>query len=215
MGSTCWAELYFRSLKSNRVLPLLTKYLIRYKRVCIPHVGTFEIVQQSPQLNVADKLIIPPSFKARYVEQDSVSEHQFNFFAASNEEKEKIKQDLFAFGERLKNKISRSSFYWNGLGTLHYKSNRVVFEPEEIQLSSLQPVPAEKVLRENVQHNVLVGDHEMTSDQVNEVLTKEEYKRPWFIIAGWIIFILAVIAIIIFLYLKNFQTASTGMQTSF
>lgn len=215
MGSTFWAELYFRSLKSNRVLPLLTKYLIRYKKVCIPHVGTFEIVQQSPQLNVVDKLVPPPAFKARYIEQDSVPEHQFDFFAASYEEKQRLKQELFSFGERLKNKISQSSFYWDGLGTLRYKSNHVVFEPEEIQLYSLQPVPAQKVLREKVQHNVLVGDVEMTSDQVNEVLTREEYKRPWFILAGWIIFILAVIAIIVFLYLKNFQTASTGMQTGF
>jgi len=215
MGSTCWAELYFRSLKSNKVLLLLTKYLIRHKRVCIPHVGTFEIVQQSPQLNVVDKLIIPPAFKARYIEQDAVPEHQFDFFASSKEEKEKIRQELFSFGEKLRNQINQSSFYWNGFGTLRYKSNRVIFEPEVIPLSSFQPVVAEKVLRENVQHNVLVGDQEMTSSQVNEALSKQEYKRPWFIIAGWIIFIVAVLAIIIFLYLKNFQTASTGMQSHF
>jgi predicted nucleic acid-binding Zn ribbon protein len=79
-------------------------------------------------------------------------------------------------------------------------------------LEGLQPVPAQKVLRENVQHNMLVGDQEMTSQQVTDVLNRVESKRAWFMVLGWIVFILAVIAIIILLYMKKFQTTSTGLQ---
>lgn len=190
------------------MLPLLTKYFIQYKRVCIPHVGTFELLQQPAQLNVADKSLAPPSFKTRYLNLEIISPHQFEFLDSE-------KEALNLYGEKLKNKIQRSGFYWKGFGKLIYSSNEIKFEAEELEIASLQTIQAKKVLRENVQHNMLVGDQEMTSQQVTDVLNKAEYKRPLFMIIGWIVFILAIIAIIILLYLKNFQTASSGIQTRF
>jgi hypothetical protein len=53
----------------------------------------------------------------------------------------------------------------------------------------------------------------MTSQQVTEVLNTVEYKRPWFMVVGWILFILAVTAIILYLYMHNFETTSTGLKT--
>lgn len=197
------------------MLPLLTKYLLRYKTVCIPHVGTFEIVQQPPQLNVADKEFNPPVFRTRFIQADAVPDHQFDFFASVEGGKEKVRTDLLAFGEKLVNKIKNSGFHWVGFGKLQYHSNQLVFDPEEIRLQSFQSIPSQKVLRENVQHQVLVGDQQMTSQEVTDVLTRVEYKRPWFMIAGWVIFMLALVAIIIILYLKNFQTGAAGMQTMF
>lgn len=196
------------------MLTLVTKYLLQYKRVCIPNVGTFELVANSPQLNVADKLISSPAYLTRYFPGQEVTDHQYNFFASAGMEKERLMQELFLFGEKLKRKIQTSPFYWKGFGTLKCISSEVLFEPDEIVIEGLQPVPAQKVLRENVQHNMLVGDQEMTSQQVTEALTHVEYKRPWFIIAGWVLLIVATIAIIIFLYMNNFRTTSTGLQTT-
>ena len=186
--------------------------MLRYKRVCIPNVGTFELVMQSPQLDVADKRISSPVYITQYKSQDQVTDHQFRFLSNGKSEKESLVQELSSFGEKLKRKIRNSPFHWKGFGTLQFSSNELLFEPDEIKLEGLQSVPAQKVLRENVQHNMLVGDQEMTSQQVTEVLNKAEEKRPWFIILGWILFILAVIAIVILLYMKNFQTTSTGLQ---
>jgi hypothetical protein len=168
---------------------------------------------QSPQLDVADKRISSPVYITQHKKEEQVSDHQFHFLTNGKGEKESFMQELFSFGERLKRKIQNSPFDWKGFGTLRYSSNELLFEPDVIQLEGLQPLPAQKVLRENVQHNMLVGDQEMTSQQVTDVLNKVEYKRPWFIVVGWILLILAVIAIIILLYLKNFQTTSTGLQT--
>ncbi|HWI91734.1 MAG TPA: hypothetical protein VNT20_10690 [Flavisolibacter sp.] len=194
------------------MLTLLTKYLLRYKRVCIPNVGTFEIVMQSPQLDVADKRISPPTYITRHRIDDGVPDHQFRFLTNGRGERESLIEELSSFGEKLKRKIQKSPFHWKGFGTLRFSSNELLFEPDEIQLAGLQPVPAQKVLRENVQHNMLVGDQEMTSQQVTDVLKKVESKRPWFMVVGWIIFILAMISIIILLYMKQFQTTSTGLQ---
>ena len=169
---------------------------------------------QSPQLDVAGQRISSPVYIAQHRREDHVPEHQFHFLINGGMEKENFMQELSSFGERMKRRIQNSPFHWKGFGTLKYTSNELLFEPDEIKLEALQPVHAQKVLRENVQHSMLVGDQEMTSQQVTEVLNKPEYKRPWFIIVGWILFALAVLTIIIYLYLENFQTTSTGLQTS-
>jgi hypothetical protein len=168
---------------------------------------------QSPQLSVADKHIPAPVYVTRHRQADEVPNHQLHFLKNEAGEKEFFLKELFSFGEKMKRRIQSSPFHWNGLGTLRYVSDEMLFEPDPFNLQALQAVPAEKVLRENVQHHVLVGDQEMTSQQVTEVLNKVEYKRPWFIIAGWILLIVAIIAILLFLYMKNFQTTSTGLQT--
>jgi hypothetical protein len=168
---------------------------------------------QSPQLSVADKLIYSPVFITQHRKDDEVPEHQFYFFTNEGVEKESFRQELYSFGERMKRRIQNAPFHWKGFGTLSYDSTGMLFEPDEMKLEALQPVPAQKVLRENVQHQMLVGDQEMTSQQVTEVLNTVEYKRPWFIIVGWVLFILALVAIMIYLYLNNFKTASTGFKT--
>lgn len=191
------------------MLLLLSKYLLQYKRVCIPHVGTFELVQASPKLNVAEKILTPPSFQTRYLNLEVIPQHQFDFLSGVS------KEELMLFGEKLKTKIQQSGFYWNGFGRLSFVSSEIKFESQPLNVDALQNIAAEKVLRENVQHNMLVGDKEMTSQQVTDALTKTVSKKPVSIIIGWVILIVAIIAIVILLYMKNFQSTSTGMQTRF
>ena len=169
---------------------------------------------QPPRLDVADKQISSPVYRTHYRREYEVSDHQLHFLVNESSEEEQSGRDLFSFGERLNGRIQNSPFYWKGFGTLRYTSSEIVFEPDEIRLEALQPVPAHKVLRENVQHQVLVGDQQMTSQQVTDVLSQTESKRSWVTIAGWIVLALAVTAILLYLYSKNFQTSSTGLQTT-
>jgi hypothetical protein len=168
---------------------------------------------QSPQLDVADKRISSPVYIIQHRKDDHVPDHQFHFFANDGIEGKDLKNELFSFGERMKRQIQKSPLHWKGFGTLRYASSEMLFEPDEIKLASLEAVPAEKVLRKNVQHSMLVGDQEMTSQQVTEVLTKVEHKRSWFMILGWVLLIISIVAIIIYLYMKNFETSSTGLGT--
>jgi len=152
---------------------------------------------------------MPPSFQTRYLNLEIIPQHQFDFLS------EMSKEELMLFGEKLKNRIQQSGFDWYGFGKLSFVSNEIKFEPQEMKVAALQIIPAEKVLRENVQHNMLVGDKEMTSQQVTDVLTKTEIKKPVLMILGWIILIAAILAIVVLLYMRNFQSTSTGMQTRF
>jgi hypothetical protein len=191
---------------------LLTKYLVQYGHVCIPHIGRFEIVQQSPLLEVAEQRVQPPFFTTRYLKQDTVPDHQFSYLtvAAGNFN---VRRELLNFGEELREAAKHHPVKWNGFGTLRFASNELVFEPESIQIPSLDYVPARKVMRENVQHNMLVGDREMSSQQVTDELNKFSSKRSWVKIIGWTILALAIIAIIFLLFQERFQTSSTGLRT--
>ena len=196
------------------MLPLLTKYLVHYKSVCIPGVGTFDLQQQAPQLDVADKLVIPPYFITRFSSQDSISDHQFHFFSKeAGIDREILRQELSAFGDRLRSNIRRQPFQWNGFGTIYYDAGGIKFEPAQINLSSLGKVNAQKVMRENAQHSIRVGDHEvLTSHDNNPVVVPAPSRRHWYVVAGWILLGLAVVCIGFLLYKGGFQPGSSGLR---
>jgi hypothetical protein len=191
------------------VFSLLTKYLVQYGRLCIPHVGTFEIERQPPRLDIGDKMLAPPLYKMVFSEGDHLSEHQLDFIRSGTAI---TRNELASFGEKLKHKIRQEPVHLTGFGVLRYSSNSLVFEPHAVQLPSLQPLPAQKVIRENVQHQMLVGDREMSSQQVTDVLNQGSGKRSLLMIVGWAVFILAVLLIIFLLYLNSFQTAASGTR---
>ncbi|MGZ5191301.1 MAG: hypothetical protein ACXWCZ_09800, partial [Flavisolibacter sp.] len=190
---------------------ILTKYLVQYKRVSIPHIGTFEIVQQSPELHIGDKLITAPLFTTKYVNNDQVTDHQFHFIENCEQ---LAKDELSSFGENLNKMIRKHPFYWNGFGTLRYDSSRLVFDPLSIELNSLSNIIASKVTRKNVRHSMLVGDLQMTGQQVTEVFNQPELKKPKeiYMTVGWIIFIIAIIGTAVVLYLGRFQVSATGLR---
>lgn len=213
MGSTSWAELYFRSLKLNKVLSLLTKYLLQYRRLSIPNVGTFELVQQPAEFNVVDKLVLPPKFLLNWNHNDSLPEHQLSYLAASvKTDKEAVRDELEQFGKKIKTKVERETFSWKGIGTLKKDNDTVVIEKEWLQADGLDAVPAHRILRENVEHSMLVGDQQMTSQEVTDSLTTSDKKRSYVVIIGWILFILALLAIVFLLYKNGFNPLSSGLK---
>ena len=195
------------------MLSLFTKYLVHYGKVCIPHIGTFELIRQPPQLDVADQLFIPPSYITAYHPQELISEHQRDFFASCfNTAKEKTATDLVSFGEKLKKRLRHKPFQWNGFGTLHLEQGGIAFDPYQIYLDSFTSVPAHKIMRQNVQHSILVGDQQMTSEQVAEALIKTDEKKNFYMMIGWVLLILALITISIVLYFGKFQPSSSGLR---
>ena len=58
-----------------------------------------------------------------------------------------------------------------------------------------QPVPAEKVIREKADHMVRVGEDEMTSAEMTEILSQPEEKKSYWWVYAMVIGILSVIFI--------------------
>lgn len=191
----------------------LTKYLLQYRTVSIPHVGTIQIVQHPSQLNVVDKLILPPSYFVELGKGEEVSDHQLTFLdRILNRGKDDILKDLFFFGDKLQEKINGPGFEWAGLGTITRSTQSI-----PLSIEALVPVPAERVLPQDARHSVLVGDHQMTSGQSTEVRTEtyvKENKRSIFIITGWVLLLLSILFIVFYLYTRKFKLNATGSQQS-
>jgi len=194
------------------VLPQLTKYLLQFHQVHIPSIGTVRLVQQPAILDVAAKQLHPPHFTIRFSEDGWLTKHQLWYFGSQlHFDEEATRSSLEDIGEQLKNAISHQPFIWNGIGTFQVRNEKLQFEPQQ-QIAFLQPIAVERVLRERVQHSVLVGDQVVLSNGETEVIEAEERQWNWGRIAGWAIVILSLFFILFFLYQHQFSPTASGYR---
>ncbi len=194
------------------MLPLLTKYLFQYKTVGIPHVGTIQIVQNPAQLDVVDKRLSPPFFMITLIRKEEVSEHQLNFIKNFlGRGRDETLADLKTFGDSLQAKIDEQGFEWNGLGIISRSTPTF-----SLAIPGLQSITAQKIIRANTKHDILVGDQHMTSLQMAERRTTHTdvivKRRSWIVIAGWTILLLSVLIIAIFLFTGKFRVNAAGSR---
>jgi hypothetical protein len=193
------------------VLNLLTKYLLQYRTVTIPHVGTIELIQQPSQLSIADKIIQPPSFSAEIKKEEEVSSHQLNFLnTLLKKESHSVLKDLKQFGDNLHDKINGPGFEWNGFGRFDRSTQSF-----SIPIESLSAITAERVMRENPDHQVLVGDRQTSSYQIADEkagIEVEEKPRSIFIAIGWVLFALSILAIAFFIYQGKLRVNASGSR---
>jgi hypothetical protein len=192
------------------MLQLLTKYLFQYKTVSVPHVGTFRLIHKPAQLDVVEKMLAPPSFVVELNADGDVPEHQLNFLGHSlHRGKVEVLDDLNFFGDKLQQKINGPGFEWEGLGTITRST-----ESLPLVVKAIQPVTAQKITRADAEHQILVGDKHRTSVQMSgrtTVLEAEE-RRSWYMLAGWILLILSILAIAFFLYTGKFNVNAAGSK---
>ena len=191
----------------------LATYLQQYKQVTIPQIGSFELVSQSATLDVASKLINPPVYLPQYSDTDSVKEHQLNFLAVDlNADKFMVKEQLENFGRELKTKIQGGILTWKGVGRLESDDSKMFFYPDVVEIKGLQPMPAEKVLRKNVQHTVLRGEQEVLSASFYVEKKASVKKRSIVGIIGWIAVVLSIAFIVIYLYTDGLTATASGTK---
>jgi hypothetical protein len=197
------------------VFPLLTKYLLQYKKVSIPNIGMFTIEHQPAELNFADRLILPPGYKVVFANHESVDDDLLSYIGTNSQMDESTaRQKLEHFGTALKNKLREAPFEWNGIGKLEY-TNGVVFHPNKIE-TALQPVPANRIIRENTQHTVLVGEQELQSTAIEQSrLERVEVKRKISVplLIGVVLLALALAFLGYHFYTHQNIKSSTGLKT--
>ncbi len=193
------------------MLQQLTHYLLHFHRISIPNVGTLELVQQPASLDIANKVIYPPYYKVIYSEKQEPAAHQMQYLQTVLGEEVAVRDMLVAAGEEMLRKMRQQPFAWTGIGTFEYAADKIHFLPAEIS-NPLQPVPAQKVLREHVQHSVLQGDQVVLSDGTVEQYRAAKKARDLTITLGWIIALLAAAFIVYYLYDHGFITNATGLS---
>ena len=103
---------------------------------------------------------------------------------------------------------------WEGLGILKKDDmGDIHFESSILNPSFLQPVPAEKVVRTNAKHMLLVGDRERSSREMSDWFAEEPIhgNRLWWLVA--LVGGIAAALIIMFHFSsRGWNVESTGNQ---
>ncbi|HYE55087.1 MAG TPA: hypothetical protein VD996_09600 [Chitinophagaceae bacterium] len=188
------------------MIDILNGYLIQHKSISIPGLGTI-YVERLPAMNdFTNRQIHPPSYRFRFDKYfDAPDKDFFTFLAAHRQipEYEAIKQ-YNEFAYELRNSIRQEDrFTWPDVGVLSKDiSGEINFESATAP-SLLQPVAANRVIRQDAPHALLVGEQETTTQQMSEILNEGTYveKESWWTYA---LILFAIALCILFFHFFRF-----------
>lgn len=160
-------------------------------RFCrLPGIGTFEVVVKSADTYFGHHEILAP-MPSIIFDPSTKDENIFNEFTALSE--------LI-----LKELHSKRMITLKGIGNFILNTDDVIeFLPLKINESFLQPVIANRVVRQDVEHTILVGDNEVTSTAMTDYYEEEAKgasKNSWWI-AAVILAVIGIIAIVVYIYM--------------
>jgi hypothetical protein len=163
------------------MIDLLNKYLILHKSINIPGIGTITVETQPAVTDFINRQIYPPKYVYRFDKYfDSPGKDFFNYLAAIQRipDYDAIKQ-YSDFAQDMRSSIkTNEKVLWKDVGYFkHNISGEVEFEPLEEAVALYEPVVAERIMRTNVSHAMLVGDQEKTSHEMTELLSEEKTRQ--------------------------------------
>lgn len=192
---------------------VLNAYLFQHRSISIPGLGTIYLETLPANVDVAERTMQPPAYRFRFDKYfDAPDKEFFAYIAAQRNtlDYEAIKwYNEFSF--ELRNRIrNEQEVSWEGVGTLKKDgSGGILFEPLATPLLFLQPTPAMRVSRQDAQHNIVVGDRERTSGEMNEWLHEKANRRRK--LAWWVI---ALVVAVLGLAFLGWYFYSYGWSTS-
>jgi len=175
---------------------ILLKYLLQYQQLGLPGIGFLQLHTRASQTDIVNKRILPPTPSFRFSEDvppiaekelvryiagrmqisESVAERQLEDFSAAS--LEGIKKGI--------------PLEWTGFGSIRKGiAGEITFDLATKSIFAFPPVTAERVIRTNAEHTILVGDTEKTNTQMSELLLEEEPKKKsaWWVWAAILAFI--------------------------
>lgn len=189
------------------MVDLVLRYLSFKKKVSLQGIGTFSVEHLPARLDFPNRLLYAPEYILHYSSsQVSTADEQFENWLQkelniSREEVKTLQQNLTTDFERTLAENGETTL--NGLGTFTKDDQQLLHFSSLYETAKGNPVIAEKVIRKNTTHSVLVGEQEKTSEEMTEILTNPKRKplNLWWMIA-LALFLSALIAI---LYFANYS----------
>jgi hypothetical protein len=196
---------------------ILNRYLFLHKSIPIPGLGTICMESQAAAIDASTRTIHPPVYRFRFDKfSDSPDKDLFAYLSAQQKisDYEALRQyNDFAYSLRDRLNYFREA-PWEGLGILKKDDmGDIHFESSILNPSFLQPVPAEKVVRTNAKHMLLVGDRERSNREMSDWFAEEPIhgNRLWWLVA--LVGGIAAALIIMFHFSsKGWNVESTGNQ---
>lgn len=197
------------------MVDLVKAYLLQNSSVSIPGLGTIYVERIPAQSDFVNRQLLPPAYHYRFDRYfDAPARDFFAYLSARQRipDYEAIKlYNEWSVGLR-NHIISETPVLLEGIGSLSRdESGDVVFAPQAPLKTYDIPVAAQRIIRTNARHAMLVGDRETTTADMNTYLQVEgahKEKASWWIYA----LVLATIALtaIFFHYYKRAPSSPFG-----
>jgi hypothetical protein len=196
---------------------ILNRYLFLNKSIPVPGLGTICMESQPASIDASTRSILPPAYRFRFDKFfDSPDKNLFAYLSAQQNisDYEALRQyNDFAFSLRDRLNYFREA-PWEGLGILKKDDmGDIYFETSILNPFFLQPVHAEKVVRANAKHMLLVGDRERSNSEMSDWFAEEPVhgNRLWWLVA--LIGGIAAALVIMFHFSSHgWNVGSTGNQ---
>lgn len=194
---------------------LLFKYFALNHRLHIPGIGTFSAAEKPALLNFAEKEITVPPYEVSYKYETLSADKNFFSFLCSQLHTEEWKAIITFndFVSHIKNVLTHEGSYtFPGIGIITRKPSGEYSFSQTVPEANLFPeVQAERVIRKNAEHAVMVGTEEKSSVQMQHEIEKHTVsiveeesteKQRWWIPAA-ILGCIGVLALLIYYLFIN------------
>jgi hypothetical protein len=196
--------LYIRSI--NSMTELIRSYLLQNKSISIPGLGTIYIERIPVQSDFVNRQLLAPSYHFRFDKYfDAPGKEFFTYMSSVKniQDYEAIKM-YNEWALNMRNTLGNDQpAVLEGIGSLKRDtSGEVIFNAEGPLKSFEITVPAERIIRTDSRHNMLVGDKEVTNVEMNDYLQEEVHKEK---ISWWVyaVIIAAFALVAIFFHFYN------------
>jgi nucleoid DNA-binding protein len=162
---------------ANDLADVLYAYFIQRQSLSLPGIGTFDMHRISAQTDFANKKMLPPGYAIGFnLHEDAPDRDLFEYIARRKqvEEWEAIRA-VHDFALELKSRVQQGEpFTWEGIGSLRPGVGKdIIFEPESLQYAFIPHVGAQRIIRQNATHAVIVGDREHTREEMSDMLAAD------------------------------------------
>jgi hypothetical protein len=194
----------------------LYQYLVLHKQLNIPGIGTFQVERKPANIDFIGKVVSPPAYTVALHHGHTIaSKKVFSWLSDVFNISERDALSRFNdFAFELRDKImAGDKLQWDGVGILSKGlAGEIRFDASLKGMTIGEPIPANKVIRENAQHIVRVGEDQKTSTEMMERLVPAEEKRSYRWAAALIIGLLTIVFIAWYFSTRGMSTTSTGNQ---
>jgi len=181
------------------------KYFALNKNVSLPGIGSFNAEMQSAKLDFINKTVEAPATVIRYNENGGIDREFYNFLSKETGLNESgAANDFNQFASELKEQLETSYVLeLKGIGTLTKDSSGYSFVANNTAQKFFPDVVAERVIRQNAEHIVKVGEYHKTSTQMHKELQYRSVKKDNWFISAIILGAIGVVAIALYYLLKR------------
>lgn len=189
---------------------LIASFLFQHKYCPLPGVGTLSISNGEAAADFTNKTIAAPKPLIHFTNTETEPSGLLDYLAASTDgSRIEATEALGHFCDTLK---KESNTKLESIGNFFVDdAGNISFAQEELPQTFLQPVYAERVIRPDEEHNILVGDRETTNTMMTGYFNETPaVKDRWWI---WAIVLAAIGLLAMLIYFTQFNGTSSFGNT--